>query len=697
VAALNCTPKACILGRFVALMGVFLLASCAFAQHSPRVLGDCPADANFETQAYVIRDVKLEDPWRFLRAIGAGRDAADKAVAALIGTPFKYAELERVRHVIEDERFLPTDISYSVVSVDSCSDHQLNVIFQVFSAQISPVLSSTFEFHKQERADPKDAAGMSRSDQYVRLVPRGGYDHTDKFFAGGTIEARWGANPIPINAFELEGYGSQSLRFVSTALTGEYDSSTGWLGHADWRIDYKNSSIPTDRSPLNQGRLALQFTSESHPMKSIIVRSGVTVEGGNQQSRFTPEELPPATVASTGYSSIKLYDGITAQLRRQAFAVSYGLQLGSTSTSLHGDWRKQIGDVAYDCWWPFSDHRLVEIEQRFTVGAIQRLRVVPATERFFGGNSADPFVPGNTWQILANPFIRSIPAHRFYVTPEGIGGDQFVSYNFTSAVTVWRRPLVPTEWTNDQDFNKKLNGALVSSTSILEVAYESDDKHFRTALSLLPNVLSGVELLTNRVTAARNGAPSSLQPAFDSCLDALGSSKQYVRHAIADKPVQAYGSVQELLPDGDGALADEVSACGTDLNGSLNDSTIATAATALSALAGNLQTEMASIDQRTATNEASSDMSYVRRTLDTILKEMNIASLSPVLACDVAHLSPGGNAGYEGTRYGVGGGIRFSLVNTASFTLGYSRNPNPRPGEGSGAFFFSFNTRNLFQ
>lgn len=133
------------------------------------------------------------------------------------------------------------------------------------------------------------------------------------------------------------------------------------------------------------------------------------------------------------------------------------------------------------------------------------------------------------------------------------------------------------------------------------------------------------------------------------------------------------------------------------MNGSLNDSTIASAATALNAVAGNLQTEMASIDQQAATNKASSDMSYVRRTLGTILKEMNIASLSPVLAFDVAHLSPGGNAAYEGTRYGIGGGIRFSLVSTASFTIGYSRNPNPRPGEGSGAFFFSFNTRNLFQ
>jgi hypothetical protein len=697
VALPNCAAKACSLGRLIAVLALLPTLPFAVAQHVPKMSGDCASGANFEALGYIIRDAKIEDPWHFLRALGTGGDAADKAVSALKGTPFKYAEVERVRNIIEHERFLPTDINYSVTSLTSCFDRQLDVIFQIFSVQISPVLSSTFEFRKREKTDPKEAAGISPGDQYFRLIPRGGYDHTDKFFAGGIVEARWGANPIPLNAFELQGYGSQSFRFVSAAVTGEYDSSTGLLGHADWRIDYENSSRPTDRAPLNHGRLGLQFVFESHPMKGIVVRSGATVEGGNQQSTFSPTELPVGTVASTGYSSVKVYEGITSHLRRQALAVSYGLQLGSTSTTLHGDWRKHIGDFAYDCWWPFSNHRLLEIEQRLTIGDIQTLRVVPVSERFFGGNSEDQFIPGNTWQILTNPFIRSIPAHRFYMIPGGVGGDRFVSYNFTSAVTAWRRPLVPPDLANDQDFNKKLNGALESSTSILQVAYASDDKHFRAALSLLPNVSTNIELLTNRVVAARDGAPSSLQPAFDSCLDALGSAKRYVQHAIADKPVQAYGSVQELLLGGDGTLVDAVSACGTDLNGSLNDSTIASASTALGALAGSLQTETASIDQSAANRKASADMSYVRRTLDIILKEMNIASLSPVVAFDVAHLGPGSSIAYGGTRYGVGAGIRFSLVSTASITIGYSRNPNPRPGEGSGAFFFSFNTRNLFQ
>ena len=46
---------------------------------------------------------------------------------------------------------------------------------------------------------------------------------------------------------------------------------------------------------------------------------------------------------------------------------------------------------------------------------------------------------------------------------------------------------------------------------------------------------------------------------------------------------------------------------------------------------------------------------------------------------------------------GVRGGVRFTLVSTVSFTLGYAANPHSRPNEGPGAFFFSLTTRNLFE
>ena len=58
--------------------------------------------------------------------------------------------------------------------------------------------------------------------------------------------------------------------------------------------------------------------------------------------------------------------------------------------------------------------------------------------------------------------IRSIPANRLYASAAGAGGDQFFSYNSTTAVTVWGKPVVPSELRDDPQFKKLLDGALTS-------------------------------------------------------------------------------------------------------------------------------------------------------------------------------------------------------------------------------------------
>jgi len=671
-----------------------LLAGCAAA--SCQAPENCSPGTDYEAEGYHIRNARIDDPWHFLMAFGTSGDAADQAVAALRGKPYNNAELRTLRDVIEKQRFLPAEINYSIIAVDNCSGKQLNVIFHIFSVQISPILSSTFEFRQLEKTAPQEAAGSSENGQYFRVVPRAGYDQTEKFFSGGNIEAQWPATVIPLDSFSVEGYGSSSTRLISAALAGHYDSAVHWLGHAEWRLEFQNSSLPTDRAALKQGWLGLQLTGELHPVQGWVPRFGMTVAGGNQQSGFTAGDLAPHTVASSGYGSAKFYGGITTHLRHQVLAASYGIELGSRGAMLRSDWRKHIGDIAHEYWWPVGDHRLFEIEQRFTAGRIQVSGAIPVSERFFGGNAEQQFVPSDTWKIRSNPVIRSIPANRFYRTSTGAGGDRFVSYNLTAAVTVWRKPIVPGELTSDAEFNNKLNGAMVSSTNLLQVAYASEDPNFHDLLSLLPDVAARLEQLSAAVTNAQASAPSSLGPAFKACTKAIASSTSGVRHARDDKPVQAYGWAQELLPDGSSSLADAVSACGTDLNETLNDPAIASASSGLDAAAQQLQTRFGLIDQDAASAKAAADMSYVRRTLDIILKEMNIASISPVFMFDAAHIGPATSGPYSGTRYGSGGGIRFSLVSTVSFTAGYAWNLNRHPGEGAGALFFSLSTRSLF-
>ena len=91
---------------------------------------------------------------------------------------------------------------------------------------------------------------------------------------------------------------------------------------------------------------------------------------------------------------------------------------------------------------------------------------------------------------------------------------------------------------------------------------------------------------------------------------------------------------------------------------------------------------------------AKRDLERPREVISTLRHETNRYSISVVGIADAARLWPDP----YGTRYALGGGGRFSLVNV-NFTLGYAVNPQPRPelGQGRGALFFTITYTNLFR
>ncbi len=95
--------------------------------------------------------------------------------------------------------------------------------------------------------------------------------------------------------------------------------------------------------------------------------------------------------------------------------------------------------------------------------------------------------------------------------------------------------------------------------------------------------------------------------------------------------------------------------------------------------------------------EANKTVFFVGDILDSFFKELNLLGVSHVLMLDAARIRqtdiPGGESRF---RYGIGSGLRFSLVNL-DFTAGYSINPHRLPGEGRGAFVFSMEINNLFR
>jgi hypothetical protein len=293
-------------------------------------------------------------------------------------------------------------------------------------------------------------------------------------------------------------------------------------------------------------------------------------------------------------------------------------------------------------------------------------------------------------------------------TDEGFGGTRFVSFNSTVSVATWRWPLVPTEVTGDKGFPAALDSAFTTSTSFLDVGYRTQDPHYVALAAHIPEVRSALGKLKRAVTAAQQGATPQTASLFKACTRFIGLATVRADSAFRNKGEVQYGAIGELLPDelspGEAPKPDPKEkrnllhriheACGTQLNGQINDPQIADAVNELETHRKAMESEFIAIDRKASAAKASAEMAYPKATLNTLLYQVNLFSLSPVAIFDLAHLGPASSS--LGTRYAVGGGVRADLVSHVNFTIGYAVNPKRLPNEGKGALFFSMGLKNLF-
>jgi len=94
--------------------------------------------------------------------------------------------------------------------------------------------------------------------------------------------------------------------------------------------------------------------------------------------------------------------------------------------------------------------------------------------------------------------------------------------------------------------------------------------------------------------------------------------------------------------------------------------------------------------------QADRDIAYAARSLDVIFREINLVEIAPVVTFDAARIGPGVSPGFGKTHYGIGGGVRFSIV-TLDFTAGYSFNLNRQPTEPRGAVMLTMTISDLFR
>ena len=685
---------------------IFQIILASKAEAADIVAADsCPTSVDFEATGYKIRSARLKSPFQYSSWFRAALKAAESHVADLANRPYENSEVRKRADDLEKLNFLPSVIeqpvrvSLVVTSVENCSGGELDLVYSVFTTEIAPALSRTFESYQSEKFAPEQIAGTDVGTNRWRFSPSVAYDFSEQFSGGARLEYR-AANPLssyfPFDSLMIDGRGSARMHDISAALSGSLNRVAEWIQWAEWQLNYRNASNPTNQSSLRQNRFVAQSAAMSPPLGSVQLplRFGGQLEGGTLRSNFPSTELAHNTINDSGYGAMRFYVGTTTRLERNVFALSYGLEVGSTRPGAEVGWLKHIGDLAHDVSFPIGDHRSLDIESRLTAGIIQVPGSIPASSLFFGGNREELFMPGDNWNIRSNPVIRSIPANRLSQTDNGQGGTRFISYNMTAGIPIWRRPLVPPELTHDREFTNELHGQLETATSLLQPDYAAKDPHFKSATDRLGELQNALDHLLEVVSAAQSAYDQFAQQ-FKACISAINIAKRRAQAATQSKGAAQYGNTATLLTvnETENRLNKVRLACLQDLNSQLMDAKVAAAADSVEQIHSEMEREFTLIDQTAASKQAESEMSYVKRTLHSILYEMNFLSLGPIVIFDVAHLGPAGSK--LGTRYGIGGGLRFTLVSHVDFTIGYAANPKRIAGERPGDFFFSMRFKDL--
>jgi hypothetical protein len=359
---------------------------------------------------------------------------------------------------------------------------------------------------------------------------------------------------------------------------------------------------------------------------------------------------------------------------------------------------KPLGD-SDDFKGPFSPnvHRSVTFESRFTAGLIQDSAGAPLAERFLGGNAVRPFVQDDSWIIQSDAFIRSIPENRLgAMSATQFGGTRFWSLNTTTSLVGLGRAMLPKELAENTDFPGALNAAFGTAASALAATLQTSDPDYIRLTAAVPDRANDLNDRINSLQAALASIPTALaaQPAFakplaaisDNLLDSGGAA--ILLTTGADPQVmKRLGS--QLLP----ALAAQVQ----DVSALLRTSGQAAIADRIDPLMAAIKSLGAQIDVEDTVSvarfktQAWQEIGPGHGALDVFLKQLNIYSISPVVIFDAARVTPAA----QGVRYGVGPGLRLSMVNV-NFTIAYAVNPHRAPGEKAGAFFFKVDVSSLF-
>lgn len=357
-------------------------------------------------------------------------------------------------------------VAFVVPDVEDCTADTLTVVYRTYSTDVFSHLSNVVEF--DPAAVSRDLVPPAAKPGRGHLIaPVLGYDESRALFGGSRFAVDTGTSLLS----KIGGSFTVSPRggTVDVHASGQRDLGAKLLDHAEWRIRYQNDNEPiAGLDPnLRSTTAAAQFIGSTRPMKTglLAFRYGSTIESGNRQSDpGGPTEL---------YSSIKAYVGASVGAGTARGSVNYGVEAAKAPDALKIGYVKQVVDLQMTKRWLPRAHVPLQLDAAFNAGWIRSTSMlVPAAERFYGGNTPPAFLDVDSWKIADGPRLRSFPQHGFNrAGPDGaFGATRFASASVTFAPTIWHFPAVPDDILADP----RLGSSLAFQLSSTKEAFVAD-------------------------------------------------------------------------------------------------------------------------------------------------------------------------------------------------------------------------------
>jgi len=676
---------------------------------------------------FKVREVRVESPIDFLHAISSQLNALKPRLPLQPGGVFLLTNFTAGKDKINDaldkdeQRVDPRSrIRVVLARIANCNEttppFELDVVYRVFTTNYNSYLTHTFELKDAELKRPGTTAATTQAKGFVTIMPLLDFNRTRKLHAGGLLRLEM---PGIFDHVEISSSGSSNSNVEAFELTGSTVPEQSALNRLEYRIAYTHSDIPAGVNRLREGTLRGQVFGATKPLgpKGVILRFGASFEGGNQQTDLTAAAAASQSVAASGYGGLKTYFGATFRSGNYSFSGTYGLQLGTSGSTTKLEFVKNLLDFGFTGRWvpqhetSGSVHKVLSLETKFTAGAIDTKGLVPVAQRFFGGNHNHAFIEGDSWEIRSQPFIRSIPENELTGATGNVGGTKFFSFNVTLAKALWGRAIIPKEIAEDPEFFPALESSKTSARNILVGAYLSKLNVFGPIIAQMDPVNADLTRLSAMLGTLPAEFPESVpedtREALSDQRDLIKDSTKIISTIISDKQ-NLSSKLRDLIKAGDSPTCMDDDSCSqlttlrfnlADFEKLLSDAGFSPAAViakevreSLASTQPVLVRELDTINTAEAERLADIDMKLVSATLDSFTKELNWIAVSPVAIFDVARVWPD----RSGVRYGVGGGLRLSLVNF-NVTMGYAVNPKRIAREPRGALFFTMDVTDIFR